>query len=60
MKSLLALGAAGVCLPTTLAAGEARKKPAKKKAKSVIFVFLAGGPSHTDTFDPKPAAGRSF
>jgi hypothetical protein len=24
-------------------------------AKSVIFVFLEGGPSHIDTFDPKPA-----
>src|SRR3954469_5894972 len=23
-------------------------------AKSVIFVFLEGGPSHLDTFDPKP------
>src|SRR5687768_4545939 len=25
------------------------------KAKSVIFIFLEGGPSHLDTFDPKPA-----
>ncbi len=25
------------------------------KAKSVIFVFLEGGPSQLDTFDPKPA-----
>jgi len=24
------------------------------KAKSVIFLFMAGGPSHMDTFDPKP------
>src|SRR6185503_20883077 len=24
------------------------------KAKSVIFLFMAGGPSHIDTFDPKP------
>ena len=24
------------------------------RAKSVIFVFLEGGPSHLDTFDPKP------
>ncbi len=24
------------------------------KAKSVIFLFMAGGPSHLDTFDPKP------
>jgi len=25
------------------------------KAKSVIFLFMHGGPSHLDTFDPKPA-----
>ncbi|MCS7466187.1 DUF1501 domain-containing protein [Stieleria sp. ICT_E10.1] len=25
------------------------------KAKSVIFLFMDGGPSHLDTFDPKPA-----
>jgi hypothetical protein len=24
------------------------------KAKSVIFLFMYGGPSHVDTFDPKP------
>src|SRR5213082_886065 len=24
------------------------------KAKSVIFLFMEGGPSHIDTFDPKP------
>jgi hypothetical protein len=24
------------------------------KAKSVIFLFMVGGPSHIDTFDPKP------
>src|SRR5205085_7063185 len=25
------------------------------KAKSVIFLFMVGGPSQIDTFDPKPA-----
>ncbi len=25
------------------------------RAKRVIFLFLNGGPSHVDTFDPKPA-----
>ncbi len=24
------------------------------RAKSVIFLFMSGGPSHVDTFDPKP------
>jgi hypothetical protein len=31
-------------------------KPAhfRAKAKNVIFLFMAGGPSHLETFDPKP------
>jgi hypothetical protein len=28
--------------------------PEVAKAKSVIFLFMAGGPSHLETFDPKP------
>src|SRR5260370_22153613 len=24
------------------------------KAKNVIYLFMGGGPSHADTFDPKP------
>jgi hypothetical protein len=28
------------------------------KAKRVIFLFMNGGPSHVDTFDPKPALAR--
>ena len=28
--------------------------PDQAKAKSVIYLFMAGGPSHLDTFDPKP------
>src|SRR5258708_30443290 len=28
--------------------------PDKAKAKSVIFLFMAGGPSQVETFDPKP------
>ena len=27
---------------------------AEPKAKAVIFLFMAGGPSHIETFDPKP------
>src|SRR5262245_58523818 len=27
------------------------------KAKRLIFLFMNGGPSHVDTFDPKPALG---
>ena len=28
------------------------------RAKSVIFLFMEGGPSHLDTFDPKPLLNR--
>src|SRR5438132_894068 len=28
------------------------------KAKAVIFLFMEGGPSHLDTFDPKPELAR--
>ena len=30
------------------------------KAKSVIQIWMWGGPSHLDTFDPKPGAGRDY
>ena len=34
--------------------------PAKVKAKSVIQVFLWGGMSHNDTWDPKPESGNEY
>jgi uncharacterized protein (DUF1501 family) len=30
------------------------------KAKSVIQLWMGGGPSHLDTFDPKPEAGPAY
>ena len=37
----------------------AAKRPENPaKAKSVIFLFMAGGPSHIETFDPKPLLNR--
>ncbi len=30
------------------------------KAKSVIQIWMWGGPSHLDTFDPKPEAGNDY
>lgn len=32
-----------------------RRPPLKPRAKRVIFLFMNGGPSQVDTFDPKPA-----
>jgi hypothetical protein len=37
------------------ARGEPRRPHHAAKAKSVIFLFMEGGPSHLDLFDPKPA-----
>ncbi|MFO0870712.1 MAG: DUF1501 domain-containing protein [Pirellulales bacterium] len=31
-----------------------RAAPRPSQARSVIFLFMAGGPSHLETFDPKP------
>ena len=37
----------------------APKRPhIEAKAKSVIFLFMAGGPSHIETFDPKPLLNK--
>lgn len=43
--------AAELALPSPLAAKPPQFAP---KAKSVIFLFMYGGPSHIDTFDYKP------
>lgn len=49
------LGMLGVTMPKLLQAGDViGTRPAH--AKSVIFLYQFGGPSHLDTFDPKPDA----
>src|SRR5688572_1033620 len=57
-RDFLALGAAGVglSLPAFLERTAQGRVSEKARAKSAIFVQLAGGPSHIDTFDLKPAA----
>ncbi|MEZ5301474.1 MAG: DUF1501 domain-containing protein [Verrucomicrobiales bacterium] len=66
---LFGLGASlGSVALSSLLAEEARPAPAKRgplaekdphiagtKAKACIFLMMEGGPSHLDTFDPKPA-----
>ncbi len=49
------LGMLGLTMPGLLQAAEQRQT-IKAKAKSVIFLFQFGGPSHLETFDMKPAA----
>jgi hypothetical protein len=53
------LGAAGLALlgPRELWA-QPTAKPAR--AKAVIQIWMWGGPSHLDTFDPKPEAGHDY
>ncbi len=41
-------------LGNTLASAAPQKTITGGKAKSVIYLFMAGGMSHLDTFDPKP------
>ena len=36
----------------------AKASPGGGKAKHVIHLFMNGGPSHVDTFDPKPALAK--
>jgi hypothetical protein len=53
------LGDAGAAVAETAAGPLAPKKPHfPGKAKRVVHFFLNGGPSHVDTFDPKPALAR--
>src|SRR5947199_3631523 len=50
------LGLAGLLESQSLATASASTRPHHSpRAKRVIFLFLNGGPSHIDTFDPKPA-----
>src|SRR5213594_2986943 len=51
------LGLATLLAEKSAAAGAlaARSTHFPAKAKHVILLFLNGGPSHVDTFDPKPS-----
>lgn len=50
------LGMLGLTMPRLLQAAEATKSAIKPTAKSVVFLYQFGGPSHGDTFDMKPDA----
>lgn len=58
-------GVGGLALAAMLQQEQARANPLAPKrphrpakAKAVIFLFMAGGPSHLETFDPKPLLNR--
>jgi hypothetical protein len=63
------LGLAGLLaedfMSNALAADAAAENPLRvrppqfpAKAKRIIFLFMSGGPSHVDTFDPKPRLAK--
>src|SRR4051812_40494617 len=49
------LGMWGLTLPKLLAAAD-NGKSLRARAKSVVFLYQFGGPSHVETFDMKPEA----
>src|SRR5688572_17959154 len=59
-------GFGGLALASLLHEEKARANPLApkkphlpgQKAKAVIFLFMAGGPSHLETFDPKPLLNK--
>lgn len=63
-RDAIKLGAAGASAmalsPLGVSAVETAKPKIEAKAKSVIQIWMWGGPSHIDTFDPKPGAGYDY
>lgn len=55
-------GMAGLSLPGLLAAQEAATHAGQPgpRRKSVILIWMTGGPSHIDTLDPKPDAPKEI
>jgi hypothetical protein len=57
-QGLGAIALASLVRPSILRAGPAGaalgKSPLRQKAERVIWLTMAGGPSHLETFDPKP------
>jgi len=52
-------GSAGALLASRSSLA-APASPPPEKAKAVIQIWMWGGPSHLDTFDPKPEAGHDY
>lgn len=53
------VGLAGLLGPAAALGGQAGRQPHfRPRARRAIFLFMNGGPSHVDTFDPKPDLKR--
>jgi len=57
-RDLLRAGTAGIAGLTLadLLRLRAEASPTRGRARSIIMIHLSGGPSHVDTYDPKPEA----
>ncbi|WP_153556855.1 DUF1501 domain-containing protein [Roseimaritima sediminicola] len=55
LAGLLPQARAGAAVKRPVPAASSKMVTHPARAKSVIFLFMDGGPSHLDTFDPKPA-----
>jgi hypothetical protein len=53
-------GLLGLTVPRMLQAAEVAAVQRTVRAKSVIFLYQFGGPSHIETFDPKPDAAEAI
>jgi hypothetical protein len=53
-RSFLRIGLGATAAASVAPSPLALEGGAKEKAKAVIVLFMEGGPSHIDTFDPKP------
>src|SRR5262245_48336888 len=59
-RRLGALAPGGVTLGDVLRLRAAAPLPGKPRQKSVIMIFLSGGPSHLDMYDMKPGAPAEY
>ena len=57
-RDLIRVGGLGMCGLSLagLLRARAAAKETERRATSVMFVELAGGPTHIETYDPKPNA----
>src|SRR5215471_3483845 len=55
-----ALGAAGLSLPQLLRGEDKSRSGSPSRVNSVILLWMRGGPSHIDMWDPKPDAPAEY
>lgn len=56
LGGLLGGGLVGALQATAAASGAGDSTPVRRQADSCILIWMDGGPSHYETFDPKPEA----